>query len=162
MTAEPRFAMDADLTVYWPDVKPCWEEEIWRPTTRHDCYEVSSHGRVRRVDSDRVLRPAPTNRGYLKVHLGARVQVYVHTLVCETFHGPRPPGHHVDHIDFDRTNNHATNLRWLHALENSVRWAGRTPDYRNIWATPDDVPEDIDETADLTDEEWARVEEAGW
>ena len=21
-----RFAMDADLTVYWPDVRPCWED----------------------------------------------------------------------------------------------------------------------------------------
>ena len=22
----PRFALDADVTVYWPDVRPCWEE----------------------------------------------------------------------------------------------------------------------------------------
>lgn len=21
------FAEDADLTVYWPDVRPCWEQE---------------------------------------------------------------------------------------------------------------------------------------
>lgn len=21
----PRFALDADVTVYWPDVRPCWE-----------------------------------------------------------------------------------------------------------------------------------------
>lgn len=25
------FAMDADLTLYWPTVRPCWEE---RPCTR--------------------------------------------------------------------------------------------------------------------------------
>jgi hypothetical protein len=24
------FALDADITVYWPDVRPCWEE---RPDT---------------------------------------------------------------------------------------------------------------------------------
>lgn len=24
--ARPRFACDADLTVYWPDVRPCWED----------------------------------------------------------------------------------------------------------------------------------------
>lgn len=23
----PLFALDADLTVYWPDVRPCWEED---------------------------------------------------------------------------------------------------------------------------------------
>lgn len=23
----PMFAMDADLTVYWPWVRPCWEED---------------------------------------------------------------------------------------------------------------------------------------
>ena len=22
----PMFALDADVTVYWPDVRPCWEE----------------------------------------------------------------------------------------------------------------------------------------
>ena len=22
----PMFALDADLTVYWPDVRPCWED----------------------------------------------------------------------------------------------------------------------------------------
>jgi hypothetical protein len=26
-TARPMFALDADLTVYWPDVRPCWEDE---------------------------------------------------------------------------------------------------------------------------------------
>lgn len=23
----PMFALDADVTVYWPDVRPCWEEQ---------------------------------------------------------------------------------------------------------------------------------------
>lgn len=23
----PLFALDADVTVYWPDVRPCWEDE---------------------------------------------------------------------------------------------------------------------------------------
>lgn len=23
----PTFAYDADITVYWPEVRPCWEEE---------------------------------------------------------------------------------------------------------------------------------------
>jgi hypothetical protein len=24
----PMFAMDADITVYWPSVRPCWEEVL--------------------------------------------------------------------------------------------------------------------------------------
>lgn len=24
--SRPMFALDADVTVYWPDVRPCWEE----------------------------------------------------------------------------------------------------------------------------------------
>ena len=23
----PMFALDADVTVYWPDVRPCWEDK---------------------------------------------------------------------------------------------------------------------------------------
>lgn len=23
----PSFALDADVTVYWPDVRPCWEDD---------------------------------------------------------------------------------------------------------------------------------------
>lgn len=23
----PAFALDADVTVYWPDVRPCWEDK---------------------------------------------------------------------------------------------------------------------------------------
>ena len=23
----PTFALDADVTVYWPDVRPCWEDK---------------------------------------------------------------------------------------------------------------------------------------
>lgn len=23
----PTFALDADVTIYWPDVRPCWEDQ---------------------------------------------------------------------------------------------------------------------------------------
>jgi hypothetical protein len=25
-TTRPLFPLDADVTIYWPDVRPCWEE----------------------------------------------------------------------------------------------------------------------------------------
>lgn len=46
---------------------------------------------------------------------------YVHRLVAAAFHGPCPKGLVVDHIDGNRFNNHANNLRYLTANENKQR-----------------------------------------
>jgi hypothetical protein len=116
--------------------------EQWRPSALHPLYEVSDHGRVRRVWTHFTtpLKPYEGRSGYPKVQLGYRgPRVYVHTLVALTWIGPRPTNHHVDHIDFDRTNNAVTNLRYLPALVNSVRWADRV-DGRNVWVLTADEP----------------------
>src|SRR4051812_8750616 len=43
----------------------------------------------------------------------------VHRIVATTFHGEPPtPEHVVDHIDTNRANNRAENLRWVTRLEN--------------------------------------------
>jgi hypothetical protein len=44
------------------------------------------------------------------------IQLGVHFLVCEAFHGDRPEGAVVAHGDGDPSNNRAGNLRW------STRW----------------------------------------
>lgn len=135
--------------------------EVWRLSPRHPGYLVSDHGRVRRIGGG-ILRPQRTTRGYLKVHLGRRCQVSLHVLVAETFHGPRPLGHHADHLDYDRHNNRAENLRWLPALVNSVRWAGREGG-RNVWETPDDVPVDYVPLSEAEEAAYAeQVAAAGW
>lgn len=97
--------------------------EMWRPVGRDTRYEVSWDGRVRNAATGRVLRPQGTGKGYRKVHLGRAVQVQVHQLVTEAWHGARPVAvaATVDHIDFERTRNCATNLRWLPYGENSRR-----------------------------------------
>jgi hypothetical protein len=47
--------------------------------------------------------------------------VWVHQLVCEAFHGPRPTSEHqVRHLDGNRLNNHATNLAWGTREENDA------------------------------------------
>ena len=93
--------------------------EQWKPIPGFDGYEVSSLGRVlstvRRIP--RILsQKEQTPGGYPQVALqapdGRRVTRLVHRLVAEAFHGPCPQGQEVLHIDGNRQNPHADNLRW--------------------------------------------------
>lgn len=63
----------------------------------------------------RLLRPIRFGK-YMGVILrdarGAQKRAYIHGLVAEAFHGPRPEGMEVRHLDGNRLNNDATNLRW--------------------------------------------------
>lgn len=43
---------------------------------------------------------------------GKRKCVYVHRLVCEAYHGPRPDKHECRHLDGDPGNNRPENLAW--------------------------------------------------
>lgn len=95
-----------------------------------EVYEVSSLGSVRRVKES--LRHPLTGRvlvgtlerksGYRKVCLanGNRRRTRpVHVLVCEAFHGPRPVGADVRHLDGDSLNNTVTNLAWGSRSDNN-------------------------------------------
>jgi hypothetical protein len=45
----------------------------------------------------------------------------VHVMVCEAFHGARPfPGAQVRHLDGNKLNNRADNLKWGTAAENAA------------------------------------------
>ena len=101
--------------------------EEWRPAAGYETrYMVSSLGRIFSIDNGhpstgRVLRAKANKRGYPRVCLtakdGSRRSVLVHIIVCETFHGPCPPGMEVLHCDGTR-NNRASNLRWGTHAEN--------------------------------------------
>ncbi len=85
-------------------------------------YEVSNKGRVR---SDFTMRPlvgGVDKDGYRKLVVcsgdGRRGYKRVSTLVCEAFHGPRPSGLVVRHLDGDNTNDDAENLAWSTQKEN--------------------------------------------
>lgn len=108
--------------------------EEWRPIRGYEgAYEVSNHGRVRSLDhiisyanghdrptKGRVLTPWITRR-YLTVRLGAGRRTYVHTFVCEAFHGPRPePEWQVRHLNGDCLDNRAENLAWGTCSENHL------------------------------------------
>lgn len=101
--------------------------EIWRPT-RYAGYFVSNEGRVRR--GQRILKGRQHSNGYIRISPGFGKDAYVHDLVLEAFVGPRPAGWEADHINCERSDNRAANLRWLSVADNRAR-RRRTTGERN-------------------------------
>ena len=72
--------------------------------------------------------------GYRLVHIKSdrkELSRSVHGLVALAFIGPRPAGAHVDHVDFDKTNNRPENLQYLSAATNSGRISAEGQARRN-------------------------------
>lgn len=105
-------------------------QEEWRPVKGYEgLYEVSSFGRVRRLDGHdsrghfikgRVLKERRTTNGYVQVQLsnGKSKEYRVHRLVATAFH-ERPEGKtEVNHINEIKTDNRAENLEWVTKTEN--------------------------------------------
>ena len=102
--------------------------EEWRDVASYEGrYEVSSEGKVWSLITKRVLQAAPTSRGYLSVLLydgssPKRPRSHcVHDLVAAAFHGPKPAGMNVDHVDGHKQNNRASNLEYVTRSENLRR-----------------------------------------
>lgn len=144
--------------------------ETWLPLPGHaGIYEVSDLGRVRSVDrtvlrtrivrghprvatwslKGTVLKASLNTAGYPQVRLqGGRI-ARVHTLVLETFVGPRPDGMECRHGDANRKNAALSNLQWGTRLENmadmrrhgNYRGGARPGDTPGAKLTPDQVRE---------------------
>jgi hypothetical protein len=101
--------------------------EIWLPVPGYDgLYEVSSLGQVRSLPRSRtagkVLKQRRVKGGYVTVTLsvaGVRERTTVHDLVARSFHGRRPRGLVIRHLDGDPSNNRASNLRYGTESENA-------------------------------------------
>lgn len=111
------------------------QDEYWRPAPGFEgAYEVSDWGRIKTVRRvvmrrngrrhtipERVLRQGYTVTGYPMVGLTVAKRLRsksVHRLVALAFLGPPTGGGDVNHIDGDKTNNHASNLEWVTKSEN--------------------------------------------
>ena len=100
-----------------------YSEEEWKPARGFEQFFVaSSLGRIKRIrhkdgtPADRVLSPWMSANGYLMIELrpgGKAVKNSVHAIVAEAFHGPRPAGYEVNHIDGIKYNNLASNLQFV-------------------------------------------------
>lgn len=105
----------------------------WVPAAGFEgMYEVSSAGDVRswrvggsrnkRAKEPRMLVLALDGDGYRRCNLydgkGGTRNVAVHVLMCASWHGARPEGAQVRHLNGVRTDNSKDNLRWGTAKEN--------------------------------------------
>lgn len=94
--------------------------EEWRDWPRGG-YRVSNLGRVMSTKyGERLVQGVAVANGYLYVTLPdpARRMIQLHRAVARLFAAPRPGATEVDHIDRDKHNNRADNLRWVTHTEN--------------------------------------------
>jgi hypothetical protein len=116
------------------------DQEEWRAVVGYEGkYEVSSWGRVRSLPrmtlrngrpfgvKGGLLNCAVTTRGYPRVGLydstSPNGKIFlIHRLVCTAFYGPPFEGAFAAHIDGNKGNCRADNLRWASPKENSHDW----------------------------------------
>ena len=82
-------------------------------------YSIDVNGYITNTKTKRVLQPSKIGAGYLAVKLEGGKTFYVHRLVARCFlPAPTCVKCEVDHIDRNKENNHASNLRWVSKQEN--------------------------------------------
>ncbi len=90
---------------------------MWLPID--DVYSVSIDGQVKK--NGRLMKGALDSIGYRQVSQHGKLKL-VHRLVASRFL-PAPPTDEkveIDHIDRNRSNNHASNLRWCSKSANML------------------------------------------
>ena len=100
--------------------------EIWCDIEGYPKYQISNKGRVKSLKrpNARLLTAFTNNCGYERVALtnaeGQSKRVLVSRLVAIAFcEKPNEESNTVDHIDTNKTNNNAENLRWMTSAENT-------------------------------------------
>lgn len=99
-------------------MKEVWKEIKFAPTR----YMVSNLGRVKNIETGKVLRTTIKANGYKGVMLcfnGMRKDFSVHRLVAETFLENPNGCKYVNHKDECKTNNNVNNLEWCTASYNA-------------------------------------------
>lgn len=100
------------------------KNEVWAIISEHPQYEISNLGRVRRLETMKILTPMRTGkkRNYLSValhHDGKRFTCKIHHLVLEAFVGNRPSeSYQTNHKNCDPLDNSVNNLEWVTQFEN--------------------------------------------
>ncbi len=100
--------------------------EVWKPLqiegmAANEKYAISNYGRIKSYKVNKTegsIIKGSTLKGYkilnIKLETEKRTTKYIHKLVAETFI-PRDNDlqNYVIHLDFDKSNNHIDNLKWV-------------------------------------------------
>lgn len=92
--------------------------EVWKQLKECNKYEISNKGTVRNIETGCVRYVECNTAGYLRVAFG-RKKYFVHRLVASYFCDGYFDGAVVNHKDFNKLNNSATNLEWVSRSSNS-------------------------------------------
>lgn len=121
--------LNGTLTVNWPigvftshhHIPENLPEE-WRIVPSYPCLEASSHAKIRHTATKATLAFWTKDNGYRLVTLalpeGHPKKLFVHHLIAEAFHGVRPIGYEIDHINGCKIDNRPENLRYVLPDEN--------------------------------------------
>ena len=95
--------------------------EEWRDIPGYEgFYEISNHGRVRRIYR-RLMAKRETRDGYIRLNLskdGKTSQVFVHQTVLKTFGPSQKMGQQTNHKNGHKKDNRIENLEWVTVAEN--------------------------------------------
>jgi len=95
--------------------------EHWRMIDGYLNYEISSHGRVRNINTSKILKQSFRNNYYC-IGLysdGKQIKYDIHRLVAIAFCDNNDNLNVVDHIDRNKHNNLYSNLRWVSSSTNN-------------------------------------------
>jgi hypothetical protein len=115
-------------------------EEKWVECPGYPSYEVSNHGRLKRIRGakhvriGRILKPWKDRKGYWyysPCEEGKATNRSVHDLVAIAFIGPKPKSWTVNHKDLNKANNHADNLEYMTNIDN-IRHGFENGAYANV------------------------------
>ena len=103
--------------------------EIWKDIKGYEgLYQVSNYGKVKNVNTNKILKQFLTDKVYCKVSLsncGNKKHLRVHRLVADAFI-PNPDNlKQVNHIDENKQNNNADNLEWCDGFYNMAYSFGK-------------------------------------
>ena len=98
-------------------------KQVYKTINNYPNYLISNLGNVLNKKSGKFLSPVLDKDGYQVVVLsnnGITTTMKVHRLVAKAFNKNPENNQLVDHIDNNRTNNKADNLRWVTSSQNNM------------------------------------------